>query len=84
MKQEKFKVVDCIRQFIKSLSFNLDSFPKKEYELKERIKEKASLEIIYKIIDSNNPGLFIGSMTSQILSIFYLNDMDHFIKETLK
>lgn len=26
----------------------------------------------------------IGAMTSQVLAIFYLNDMDHFIKETLK
>ena len=33
---------------------------------------------------SNSDGLFIGSMTSQILAIFYLNDLDHFIKETLK
>lgn len=29
-------------------------------------------------------GLFIGSMTSQVLAIFYLNDLDHFIKENLK
>ena len=41
MKQEKFKVVDYIRLFIKSLSFNLENFPKKEYELKERIKKNA-------------------------------------------
>ena len=26
----------------------------------------------------------IGSMTSQVLAIFYLNDLDHFIKEELK
>ncbi len=53
-------------------------------KIKRRIKEKSSLEIIYKIIDSNEPGLFIGSMTSQSLAIFYLNDLDHFIKEDLK
>ena len=29
-------------------------------------------------------GLPIGNMTSQILAIFYLNDLDHFIKEKLK
>ncbi len=28
-------------------------------------------------------GLPIGNMTSQIMAIFYLNDLDHFIKETL-
>lgn len=53
-------------------------------KIERRIKEKKSLNIIYKIIDSNEPGLFIGSMTSQILAIFYLNDLDHFIKEDLK
>ena len=29
-------------------------------------------------------GLPIGNMTSQILAIFYLNDVDHYIKEVLK
>ncbi len=53
-------------------------------KLRRRIKEEKSLEIVDKIIDSNEPGLFIGSMTSQVLAIFYLNDMDHFIKEELK
>ena len=49
-----------------------------------RIKDKDALKIVFDIIDSSNPGLYIGSMTSQILAIFYLNDMDHFIKEELK
>lgn len=31
-----------------------------------------------------NKGLSIGAMTSQILAIFYLSDLDHFIKERLK
>ena len=29
-------------------------------------------------------GLPIGNMTSQILAIFYLNDLDHYIKEKIK
>ena len=29
-------------------------------------------------------GLPIGNMTSQILAVFYLNDLDHFVKEKLK
>ena len=32
----------------------------------------------------NNKGLSIGAMTSQFLAIFYLNDLDHYIKEELK
>lgn len=53
-------------------------------KLKRRIKDKEALKIVFDIIDSNTDGLFIGCMTNQILAIFYLNDMDHFIKETLK
>ena len=49
-----------------------------------RIKGKDAIKIVFDIIDSNEEGLYIGSMTSQVLAIFYLNDMDHFIKETLK
>ena len=32
----------------------------------------------------NNKGLSIGAMSSQFLAIFYLNDLDHYIKEKLK
>ena len=53
-------------------------------KIRKRIKEKQSLEIIDNIIDSNEPGLFIGSMTSQVFAIFYLNDLDHYIKNELK
>ena len=53
-------------------------------KLKRRIKDKKSLKIVFDIIDSHSPGLGIGNMTSQALAIFYLNDMDHFIKEVLK
>lgn len=31
-----------------------------------------------------NKGLPIGNMTSQILAIFYLNELDHYIKENLR
>ena len=39
--------------------------------------------IIDKILDSDTT-LSIGFMSSQILGIFYLNDLDHYIKEELK
>ncbi|MDD4375322.1 MAG: RNA-directed DNA polymerase [Clostridia bacterium] len=53
-------------------------------KLEKKIKEKDSLKILFDIIDSEEKGLGIGNMTSQILAIFYLNDMDHYIKEELK
>ena len=38
--------------------------------------------VIYKKVQEH--GLNIGEMTNQVLAIFYLNDLDHFIKEKLK
>lgn len=52
-------------------------------KLKRRIKDNDALKIVFDIIDSEANGLSIGNMTSQVLAIFYLNDMDHFIKENL-
>lgn len=68
-----------IRKFFASINHNI-----LKAKLQKRIKDKDALKIVYDIIDSNTEGLFIGSMTSQILAIFYLNDLDHFIKENLK
>ena len=65
-------------------------------KLEKKIKDKDALKIIFDIIDSNvqmdekgkiidrENGLYIGLMTSQYLAIFFLNDLDHFIKEELK
>ena len=53
-------------------------------KLTKKIKDKDALDIIFKIIDSEKNGLGISNMTSQILAIFYLNDLDHYIKECLK
>lgn len=61
-------------------SINIGILKKK---INKRIKEKDSIDIINKILDSDNI-LSIGFMTSQILGIFYLNDLDHYIKEELK
>ena len=52
-------------------------------KLIKKIKDKEALNIVFNIIDSDNVGLSIGNMTSQILAIFFLNDFDHFVKETL-
>lgn len=52
-------------------------------KLRKKIKDKEALKIVDDIIDSDNIGLSIGNMTSQILAIFFLNDLDHFIKEDL-
>ncbi|MBR0428086.1 MAG: RNA-directed DNA polymerase [Clostridia bacterium] len=53
-------------------------------KLQKKIKDKDALDIVYKIIDSEENGLGIGNMTSQVLAVFYLNDLDYYIKEDLK
>ena len=62
---------------------NIDHDILKE-KLLRKIKDKDALKIVFDIIDFETQGLSIGTMTSQLLAIFYLNDLDHFIKETLK
>ena len=80
MKPEKFKVVDYIREFIKSLSFNLENFPKKEYELKERIKKNSYdiLEIAYEANTTEAIELkinLINKMLAKLKLIDFLLDM---------
>ena len=53
-------------------------------KLKRKINDVEALKIVFDIIDSEENGLGIGAMTSQVLAIFYLNDLDHYIKEVLK
>lgn len=52
-------------------------------KVSRKIKDKEALDIVNKIIDSEENGLGIGNMTSQVLAVFYLNDLDHYIKEKL-
>lgn len=80
IKYDHYYILKCdISKFFYSI--NHDNLKQK---LTKRIKDSDALKIVFDIIDSNSKGLFIGSMTSQILAIFYLNDLDHFIKENLK
>lgn len=68
-----------IHKFFESIDHNI-----LKEKLKKKIKDEESLKIIFDIIDSDEKGLTLGSMTSQTLAIFYLNDFDHYIKEKLK
>ena len=52
-------------------------------KLKRRIKDQDAIDILTKIINSYHQGLSIGLYSSQLLSIFYLNDLDYYIKEEL-
>lgn len=80
IKYNNYYVLKCdINKFFASVDQDI-----LKEKLKRRIKDKDALKIVFDIIDNEDTGLGIGSMTSQVLAIFYLNDMDHFIKEVLK
>ncbi len=80
MKYKKYYILKCdISKFFASIDHDI-----LKSKLKRRIKDKDALNIVFSIIDSDDVGLSIGNMTSQVLAIFYLNDLDHYIKETLK
>lgn len=80
IKYGKYYILKCdISKFFASI--NHDNLKDK---LKKRIKDQDALNIVFAIIDSDEQGLSIGNMTSQVLAIFYLNDLDHYIKEKLK
>ncbi len=52
-------------------------------KFREKIKDKETLWLIDSIIDSNSEGLPIGNYTSQWWANFYLEGLDHYIKEQL-
>lgn len=79
IKYKKYYILKCdISKYFASVDHE-----RLKEKLKRRIKDKDALKIVFDIIDSEEIGLGIGNMTSQILAIFYLNDLDHYIKEKL-
>lgn len=48
------------------------------------IKDKDLLGLLNKIVDSSTEGVPIGNYTSQWFANYYLQDLDHYIKEELK
>lgn len=56
MKQEKFKVIQFIREFLIMIDSQMDSFPKKDIELKNRIRMNSYdiLEIAYEANTEKN------------------------------
>ena len=76
-------VLKCdIRKYFASINHQ-----KLKEVIRRKIKCRATLVLIDKIVDSGNPngkGLPIGNLTSQFFANVYLNELDHFVKEKLK
>ncbi len=56
----------------------------KKLKITDKEKERKINDIMKIPIYELNKGLGIGNMTSQILAVYYLNDVDHYIKEVLE
>lgn len=78
----KYKEYYILKCDISKFFANIDHDILKD-KIRRKIKDKDAIKIIYEIIDSEEKGLGIGNMTSQVLAVFYLNDLDHYIKENL-
>lgn len=78
IKNTKYCLKMDIKQFYPSIRQDL-----MKKKLRRIIKDAKVIEIFDKIIDSGKSGLPIGLYTSQWLANFYLQSLDHFIKEKL-
>jgi hypothetical protein len=72
----------CLKIDIRKYYPNIDKDRLKK-KFRPLVKDLDTLWLIDAIIDSHHEGLPIGNYTSQWFANFYLQDADHFIKETL-
>lgn len=73
----------CLKLDVKKFYPSIDQQIMK-WKFYKIIKDKDTLDLIFEIIDSTEKGLPIGNYTSQWFANYYLQDLDHYIKEDLK
>ena len=75
MKEEKFSTIHFIRQLIIYLDTNLDNFPRKDIELKQRIKDISfdMLELAYQANISTNKEIKINCIEEIMCKIKILD-----------
>lgn len=79
IKNTKYCLKLDIRKFYPSI--DLETLKSK---FRRIIKDEDTLWLIDSIVDSHNEGLPIGNYTSQWFANFYLQDLDHYIKNDLR
>lgn len=72
----------CLKLDIKKFYPSIDKEVLKR-KFRKILKDRDTLELLDLIIDSGVDGLPIGNYTSQWFANFYLQDLDHYIKEQL-
>lgn len=75
MKQDKFKIVNLIKELIVNIDQNLLNFPKKEIELKHKIKE-SSYNLLLLSYEANNTTDLERRVELQEKSIAYVKYLD--------
>lgn len=73
----------CLKLDIKKFYPSLDKEILKQ-KFRRKIKDKDVIHLLDMIIDSSEEGVPIGNYTSQWFANFYLQDLDHYIKEKLQ
>lgn len=82
MKEEKFKVIQYIRELILTIDKELENYPKKEIEIKNRIRTSTydMLEIAYEAnitIDINEKKKLLNKVVSKIKVIDFLLNLSY-------
>jgi len=77
-KNVKYVLKMDIRHFFDSIPHDI-----LKSKLSEKIHDERMLDLLFKIIDVTDVGLPLGFYTSQWFSNWYLQELDHYIKEEL-
>ncbi len=76
--------VFCLKMDVKKYFYSIDHAALKIF-IRRKIRDKRTLKLLDIIIDStDNPGIPVGNLTSQLFANIYLNELDHYIKEVLR
>lgn len=73
----------CLKMDVKKF---YDSIPHDALiaKLRGKIKDERMLALLQKIVDTTEAGVPIGNYTSQWMANFFMEGLDHYIRETLK
>jgi RNA-directed DNA polymerase len=76
--------VFCLKMDIRKYFYSIDHAILKRL-IRRKIRCRKTLKLLDIIIDStDDPGIPVGNLTSQLFANVYMNYLDHFIKETLR
>lgn len=75
----KYCIKGDIKKFYPSVPHDL-----LKARFRQKIKDEKALAILDKVVDSHDKGLPIGNYTSPWFAEFYLQPLDHFVKQELK